>query len=172
MAGPAVKKGYKSTGFYQHQSLLRTVLDAMAVNTYPGAAAGAPDMADMFGASTPPPTPTPSPSGCTAATIGVTVCSPTPGSTSASPVNFKAAAKSGNPITAMRIYVDGVSAYLTSAASLNTSLSLATGTHSIVVQAWDSTGAAFNTPLTLTVGSGTSTTSGTRTRFSASGLVT
>ena len=51
----------------------------------------------------------------------------------------------------MRIYVDNVSAYLVSASSLNTSVTMSAGTHSVVVQAWDSTGAVFKTPLSLTV---------------------
>lgn len=82
---------------------------------------------------------------------GVTISSPTPGSTSASPVHFVASASSSHAITAMRIYVDNVSVYAISAASLNTSVTMATGTHSVVVQAWDSTGAVFKTPETITV---------------------
>jgi hypothetical protein len=55
----------------------------------------------------------------------------------------------------MRIYVDGVSAYLILASSLNTSVGVSAGTHSVIVQAWDSTGAVFKTPMSLTVGSTT-----------------
>ncbi len=51
----------------------------------------------------------------------------------------------------MRIYVDNLSVYLVSASSLNTSVTMSAGTHSVVVQAWDSTGAVFKTPLSLTV---------------------
>lgn len=159
MVGPKVKKGFKSTALYQHQNLLRTVMDAMGVNSYPGAAASAVDMADLLGASptpTPTPTPTPPPPGpgsCIAGAVGVTVCSPTSGSTAGSPVHFSAAAKSGTaPVTAMRIYIDGASAYTVGAASLDTSLPVAAGTHSVFVQAWDTTGAVFKTALTLTVG--------------------
>lgn len=93
----------------------------------------------------------------TASFAGVSVSSPAPGSTAGSPVHFVAAATSTHPITAMRIYVDNVSAYLVSASSLNTSVTMSNGTHSIVVQAWDSTGAVFKTPLTLTVGGTTPT---------------
>jgi hypothetical protein len=100
---------------------------------------------------TPTPSPTPPPSGCTAGAVGVTVCSPTPGATVASPVLFTAAAKSTHPITAMRIYVDNVSQFSINASSLNTSLALPAGTHSVVVQAWDSTGAVFKTPFTIHV---------------------
>jgi hypothetical protein len=51
----------------------------------------------------------------------------------------------------MRIYVDNVSVYLISASKLDTLVTMSTGGHSIVVQAWDSTGAVFKTPLSLTV---------------------
>ena len=87
----------------------------------------------------------------TASFAGVTVSSPAPGSTAGSPVHFVASATSANPVTAMRIYVDNVSVYLVSASSLNTSVTMSAGTHSVVVQAWDSTGAVFKTPLSLTV---------------------
>jgi len=68
-----------------------------------------------------------------------------------SPVHFKAAAKSTHPITAMRIYVDGVSKYLVNAGALDTSLSIATGTHAVVVQAWDSAGVVLKSPMTIHV---------------------
>src|SRR6185369_11256558 len=105
---------------------------------------------------TPTPTPTPPPSGCTATTVGVNVCSPTSGSTVSSPVRFTAAAKSTLPITAMRIYIDNVSVYLTSAASLDVSIAVSPGTHNVVVQAWNSSGAVLKSALiTLTVTQGT-----------------
>ena len=149
VAGPHVKKGFKSTTHYQHQNLLRTVMAAIGTGNYPGAAAGAAAMSDAFGSGAPPPPPTPG--GCTASTIGVTVCAPAQGSSDSSPVQVVAAARSSAPITAMRIYVDNVSKYLTSASSLNTFLPLSTGTHLIVVQAWDSQGGIFKTSRTIGV---------------------
>jgi phosphatidylinositol-3-phosphatase len=143
VVGPKVRKGFKSTAFYQHQSLLRTSLDALNVSSYPGLAASAVDMADLFTSS--------SATKCAAATYGVTVCSPAAGSTVGSPVHFAAAAKSTNPITAMRIYIDSVSQFLGYASSLDTYLSVKSGTHSVVVQAWDSTGAVFKSSLTIQV---------------------
>lgn len=89
----------------------------------------------------------------TASFAGVTVSSPAAGSTLGSPVHFVASATSTHPITAMRIYVDSVSAYLVSASSLDTSVAMSAGSHSIIVQAWDSTGAVYKMPLTLTVSS-------------------
>jgi acid phosphatase len=143
VVGPGVKKGFRSTALYQHQNILRTALDALGVNTYPGAAATAADMADLFG--------TTAPSSCTAGTTGVTVCSPDSGSSMASPVKFTAAAKSANPITTMRVYVDNVAKFSTSGSTLNTSIAIATGPHTAVVQAWDSKGTVFKTSLTIHV---------------------
>lgn len=84
----------------------------------------------------------------------VTVTSPANGATVSSPVQFVASAKGGSfPITAMRIYVDNVSDYLTSSSSLNTSLALSAGNHNVMVQAWNSAGQVFKSPLNITVGS-------------------
>jgi hypothetical protein len=84
---------------------------------------------------------------------GVTVSSPTTGTTSASPVHVVASATSNHPITAMRIYVDTKSVYLVSAAKIDTFVAMSTGKHNVTVQAWDSTGAVFKSPFTLTVSS-------------------
>jgi len=46
--GPHVKRGFKSTALYQHQNVLRTALQAIGVSSYPGAAAGATPMKDLF----------------------------------------------------------------------------------------------------------------------------
>jgi hypothetical protein len=91
-------------------------------------------------------------SACTASTTGVTVCSPAAGATLGSPVQITAAAKSSlGPITAMRIYVDNTSKYAINASSLSTSLTMTAGSHYVVVQAWDSTGAAYKNGRTITV---------------------
>ena len=46
--GPNVDSNFKSTVFYQHQNVLRTILDALGVATRPGKAATAAPMADIF----------------------------------------------------------------------------------------------------------------------------
>jgi acid phosphatase len=48
--GPNVKVGYTqtSTTLYQHQSMLRTVMEALQLTNPPGAAASAPSMAEFF----------------------------------------------------------------------------------------------------------------------------
>ena len=48
IVGPRVKKQFKCTVFYQHQSLLKTVLKALGVTTFPGAAASVSSMTNVF----------------------------------------------------------------------------------------------------------------------------
>jgi acid phosphatase len=48
LAGRNVKRGLKSSRFYQHQNVLRTVLDALGVNHQLGKAAAAQPMSDMY----------------------------------------------------------------------------------------------------------------------------
>jgi hypothetical protein len=82
---------------------------------------------------------------------GVTISSPSNGATVASPVHVVASASSSNPITSMRIYVDNVSVYSNSSNKIDTSISMATGSHVLVVQAWDSKGTVFKSQVTITV---------------------
>ena len=42
------KPGFKSTTFYQHQSLLKLMLQSLGVSSFPGAAASAPEMSEFF----------------------------------------------------------------------------------------------------------------------------
>jgi Bacterial Ig domain len=94
-----------------------------------------------------------------AAFAGVTVSSPTPGATVGSPVHFVASATSANPVTSMTIYVDGATKYQIYSNHLDTSVALGAGSHSVVVQAWDSTGAVTKSPANITV-SGSAAPSG------------
>jgi phosphatidylinositol-3-phosphatase len=48
MAGSGVKKGFQSSTRYDHAALLRLMLQALGVTQYPGAAASAPEMTEMF----------------------------------------------------------------------------------------------------------------------------
>jgi hypothetical protein len=51
----------------------------------------------------------------------------------------------------MRVYVDNVSKDFVHSASVDTQLSMSSGTHHLVFQAWDSTGAVFKASKTITV---------------------
>jgi len=48
--GPIVKAGYTQTSstLYQHESMLRTVMEVLNLPNYPGAASNAPDMSEFF----------------------------------------------------------------------------------------------------------------------------
>lgn len=48
VVGPKVKKAFQSTTLFQHESTLRLALSTLGVNSFPGAAASAPDMGEFF----------------------------------------------------------------------------------------------------------------------------
>lgn len=98
---------------------------------------------------------------------GVTVTSPRNGATLATPVHVVASAASANPITAMRIYLDGISVYNNTTNKIDTSVPVATGLHNLVVQAWDSKGTVFKTPLTISVNQTTTLSAETSNNTSA-----
>ena len=83
----------------------------------------------------------------------VNICTPTANATVSSPVSFAAAATpvAGRTITAMRLYVDSVSKITVNSNTLSTSVALANGTHSVVVNAWDNTGAVIQKIESITV---------------------
>ena len=86
---------------------------------------------------------------------GVSVTSPIVGAIVSSPVEFAATASapSGRIITAMRVYVDNVSAYSATASSIKTALSMSAGFHSLSIQAWDNSGSVYVRPMSINVGS-------------------
>lgn len=47
VAGPKVKRAYKSANLYQHESTLRFVMESLCLSGYPGAAATAPSMQEF-----------------------------------------------------------------------------------------------------------------------------
>ena len=145
MIGPQVKAGYKSTATYHHQSVLRTVLEAMGTTAnFPSAANTAPDMREFFkgnAGGTVPPT--------TAAVVQVS--SPTSSTVTGPSVSLAANATAPNPVTFMRIYVNNVSVASASASHIAATISMAKGTHSAVFQAWDSKGNVYKASKTITV---------------------
>ncbi|HYE26027.1 MAG TPA: PQQ-dependent sugar dehydrogenase [Clostridia bacterium] len=84
----------------------------------------------------------------------ITVCSPANGATVASPVRFVALTTNSAGVTGMKIYVDGVSVFSTTAASIDTSLTLAAGTRRIVTKSWDKAGRVISDSRTVTVSGG------------------
>jgi hypothetical protein len=87
------------------------------------------------------------------ASAGVTVTVTAPASTSvSSPVTVAANATSPNTITGWHIYVDNVDVYTAGqVSSISASLAMTTGSHTVIVRAWDSTGAFGDQTLNLTV---------------------
>lgn len=77
---------------------------------------------------------------------GVNVSSPTPNSQNSSSVHFAASASGNYPIISMMVYADNKSVYSASGASINSDVSLGTGQHYIVVQAWDNHGRSYVAP--------------------------
>src|ERR1051326_6181444 len=88
--------------------------------------------------------------------VNVTVSTPANNSTLTSPVLIAASATSDKNITGWRIYVDGTSVYHTgSGNSIRTSVTMALGTHQVIIRAWASNGTNGSVTLTETVGSST-----------------
>lgn len=92
-----------------------------------------------------------------AAFAGVTVTSPTNGSTVSGAVSFVASATTSScskGVASMGIYTaPGVLAYVANGSSLNTSLNLAVGTYNTTVEEWDYCGGAATKAVTVTVSS-------------------
>jgi hypothetical protein len=143
MIGPQVKAGYKSTTTYHHQSVLRTMLEALGTTAnFPSAANTAPDMREFFKGN----------AGSTVVPAGkITISAPTASTVIGPAVHAVADASAPNPITFMRIYVNNVSVHQTSSSHVDTTLSLAKGTYNVVFQAWDSKGNVYKAPKTITV---------------------
>lgn len=129
--GPQVKPGYKSSVRYDHANLLRTVCDAMALASCPGAAAVANPMSDFFNQ--------------------VNIATPFANATVASPVKIKATTSNSSTVHTMQIYVDNVLKYHANGDSVDTSLAISAGKHNVVVQSWDEKGGIHKRAIPVTV---------------------
>ena len=94
---------------------------------------------------------------------GLNVCAPSEGGTYASPVRVSASAQSNVNITGMRVYVDNVSAFNTSASQFTTDIAMSAGAHTLVIKSWDATGRTMSTTRHITVTSGSGGTCSTPT---------
>ncbi|HWR14085.1 MAG TPA: PKD domain-containing protein [Terriglobales bacterium] len=81
----------------------------------------------------------------------VNALSPTNNSTVTGAVRFTATTTSSSEVTAIRVYVDSVSVYVVYGSSLDTTLTLAQGSHYVVLQAWNAGGEIAKAPLNVTV---------------------
>ena len=128
--GPQVKPHYKSGTLYSHANLLRTVCDAMAFSSCPGAGAVAAPMADFFDT--------------------VNIVTPKPDASVTSPLRVQATVTNSTPVYAMQLYIDDKLKYHANAASLNTSVPISAGKHRLVVQSWDTAGGIHKSGIYVT----------------------
>lgn len=153
VVGPKVKPGYQSTNFYQHQSLLKTMLSALGASSYvPSPAGNAPAMADFFGPGSSPAPPPPSNS-CTAGSTmnTVTICSPNDSTTLTTAMHLLAATASKTAVNYIAVWIDGNKKFTTYSDKLDTTMTLANGKHRVTVQAKNAAGTTFAKTIYVTM---------------------
>jgi hypothetical protein len=93
------------------------------------------------------------------AQVTVKLASPVAGSSLAAPFQIQASASSSHAITGWHAYLDSVNVFSAGAtSSVSGSISTGTGTHQLLVRAWDSTGAYGDQTVQITVGSSSGST--------------
>jgi hypothetical protein len=84
--------------------------------------------------------------------VAVNVSNILSGAAVISPAALGASAKSPYPIAAWHIYVDSVNSFTQNyGSSVSTNLTMSPGTHTVVVRAWDSTGAYGDETIKVTI---------------------
>jgi hypothetical protein len=145
--GPKVVQHTISNMLYKHENTLRTMVDALGISTYPGYSATAGDMLDFFVPEGK------NPQVAIGAPENASVAAPG-GPGVSSPVSFQASAipSKGNSINGWYVYVDGAAVYNTGAAgSINPSLTMSIGLHTVVARAWDTSGAYGSQTISVAV---------------------
>lgn len=137
-AGPGAKAGYRSTTFYRHDHLLRTLCKLFGITNYPGASANVAPMTDMLQSSA-------------SVAPALTVLAPANGATVGSPVHVVANSNVSGTLARMEVWVDGVKKYSTADAKIDTYLSLATGAHRFSFFAVNTAGTKWNQVVNATV---------------------
>jgi PKD repeat protein len=80
----------------------------------------------------------------------VTITSPTSTAITATSIHAAGTASSGYPVVATQVYLDGVLKFQSSTGTADTTLPVAVGTHQLVIQGWDSSGATFKSAVNVT----------------------
>jgi PKD repeat protein len=80
----------------------------------------------------------------------VAISSPTTTSTTATSVRATGSAFSGYPVVATQVYLDGALKFQSSTGTADTTLPVSVGTHQIVIQGWDASGATFKSAVSVT----------------------
>jgi len=81
----------------------------------------------------------------------VTIASPVANAILTSPVTIQASVQSDAPVSTMQVYVDNALVYQTNGIAVNKALSINSGQHNIVVQAWDNGGGTWKSSANITV---------------------
>lgn len=130
LIGPRIKAHSVSSVPYKHENALRTMLDSLGIKNYPGASATAADMSDFFTAASSKPE--------------VVINSPAAGASTIPAVSINASAypSYGHSIVGWWVYVDSVGSYNAGAvSSISPTINMRLGKNTVVVRAWDSSGA-------------------------------
>ncbi len=136
--GPKVKDHTVSAMPYKHENTLRTMLDALGIAKGLGAAASAAEMSDFFSTGKP----------------LVEVASPVNNAAVSSSMTIQASATptGGHTITGWYVYVDSDAKYDKGATStIHPTVTMSLGTHTVLVRAWDSSGAFGDQTFSVTV---------------------
>lgn len=155
-------KGVGSMGIYVNNKLTYVVNGARMNTTLtlaPGSYSTVVEEWDHCGGATYTKVPITVKSGSGGGSTAVTVTTPLPNGTVTSPVSYVASATSScaKGVASMGIYVNNKLIYTVQGASLNTSITLATGAQHTVVEEWDKCGGAANTTVNLMVTTATNT---------------
>lgn len=135
LIGPHVRPGFSSAIWHNHEGVLKTICLALGLSGCPGAAASALPMSEFFNGAY------------------VKILTPAAGAPVRAGASFTFQAQTidpYHPVSAMRVYVDNVSVYQTASSFLDTALKLSAGTHSVTVNAWDSSGALMQAHQSIT----------------------
>ena len=94
----------------------------------------------------------------TASAVTVTVSSPSSGASVSTSFTLQASATSSNIVTGWSVYIDGNRVYTTPGptSTISPSINVAGGSHTLVVRAWDATGAFGDRTLSISASSGSS----------------
>jgi hypothetical protein len=96
---------------------------------------------------------------------GVTISSPSSGSTQSSSVHFVASTSSFGTVSAMQIYDNGSLKYTVKSSKLDTTLSMGSGSHAVTVKAWNTSGASTSAKISFSVSGSSSTAPSTAITF-------
>ena len=135
LIGPHVRRGFRSAIWHNHESVLKTVCLSLGLSGCPGAAATALPMSEFFENGY------------------VKFITPLAGVTAQVGRSFTFEAQTVDPyhpVSAMKVYVDNRNVYTTLSGFVDTALTLSAGTHNVVVNAWDSSGALFQARESIT----------------------